>query len=77
MFCYCHLSAIYIYIYLCSGHALLDIYFFGITCECATELAIIVFFNYYYCCIYVFGRCINAFYQSWRSKPWPWDHYAS
>ncbi len=33
--------------------------------------------RFIYCCIYVFGRCIDAFYQSWRSKPWPWDHYAS
>ncbi len=66
-----------IFAHLCSGHALLDIHFLGITCECATELAIIVFIYYYYCCIYIFGRCINVFYQSWRSKPWPWDHYAS
>ncbi len=63
--------------HLCSGHALLDIYFLGITCECATELAIIVFIYYYYCCITYLERCINVFYQSWRSKPWPWDHYAS
>lgn len=33
--------------------------------------------HFFYCCIYIFGRCIDAFYQSWRSKPWPWDHYAS